>query len=90
MSPEEIALYQLTAFDIGDIVEIDDSEVIGIVDGFAVTINGEDEYLIRYHDNCGNPQRQWWPASCLSDADDEEQSNVIQFPVGRTSRPTVH
>lgn len=88
MTPTELALYQLTAFDLGDLVEIDESDLIGMVDGFRVVVGSEDEYLVRYHDNCGNPQRQWWPASALESAD-EPESNVIPFPTVRKPRGTT-
>lgn len=84
MTPDELALYALTAFDLGDLVEIDDSEIIGEIAGFTVVIGDEDKYLVAYHDNCGNPKREWWPASALSSADDDEPGgNVIKFPSAR-------
>ena len=83
MSPEEFALYQIIAFDLGDLVEIERSEIVGVIDGMRVVVGDEDQYLIAYQDNCGNPQRNWWPASSLElveegDADDAD-SNVICF-----------
>lgn len=82
MSPEEIALFQLTAFDIGDIVEIDNSELIGEIVGMQIKIGCEDSYLVSYHDHNGNPQRVWWPSSSLDLADDDgpDLTNVVAFP----------
>lgn len=81
MTRDELALYALTAFDLGDLVEIDDSEIIGEVAGFRIVLGAEDEYLVAYHDNCGNPQRQWWPASSLDGVDEPPRdSNVIPVP----------
>jgi hypothetical protein len=81
MTPFEKELYQLTAFDLGDVVEIDQSGVIGEIVGMQIQIGREDQYLVSYHDHCGNPQRVLWPASSLDDADeDEPESNVIIFP----------
>lgn len=78
MTREELALYALTAFDLGDIVEIDDSGCIGEIVGMEIKIGCEDRYLVAYHDNSDNPQRVYWPASSL--ADYEPESNVIRFP----------
>lgn len=84
MSPDELALYALTAFDLGDLVEIDDSDIVGEVIGFIIVIGNEDKYLVAYHDNCGNPQRNWWPASALTSADDDgPESNIVKFPSAR-------
>lgn len=81
MTPTELALYQLTAFDLGDLVEIDESDVVGAIEGMQIRIGCEDQYLVSYHDNCGNPQRTWWPSSALVAVDeDEPASNVIPFP----------
>ena len=85
MTREEADLFRLTAFTLGDVVEVDDSEIIGEVVGMQVQIGNEDHYLVAYHDHCGNPQRVWWPSSALADAEPEEpQANIIKFP-----RPTV-
>ena len=43
MSPEEFALYQITAFDLGDLVEIERSEIVGVIDGMRVVVGDEDQ-----------------------------------------------
>lgn len=89
MSPEEKELYAMHYFDLGDLVEIDDSEIFGEVAGMKVEEGCEDFYLVRYHDNCGNPQRNWWPASSLTDADPDD-SNVICFNCAKAARETAN
>jgi hypothetical protein len=86
MTREEQELYSLTLFRIGDLVEIDESDIVGAIEGMQIKIGCEDQYLIAYHDNCGNPQRVWWPASSLEAVGDNEppMSNVIPFPRNAT------
>ena len=89
MTPDEFALYQITAFDLGDLVEIERSEIVGVIDGMRVVVGDEDQYLIAYQDNCGNPQRNWWPASSLElveEGDDTDaDSNVICFDCAKAA-----
>lgn len=84
MTREELALYALTAFDLGDLVEIDGSDLIGEIVGMKIQIGNEDQYNVSYHDTCGNPKMEWWPASALESADEgggpEPESNVVAFP----------
>lgn len=90
MSPEEKAMYQMHYFDLGDLVEIDDSEVIGEVAGLRVEEGSEDYFLVKYHDTCGNPKREWWPASSLEPADNDD-SNVVCFQCAKARRDaTLH
>ncbi len=84
MTPDEKELYAMHYFDLGDLVEIDDSGVIGEVAGLRVEEGSEDYFLVKYHDTCGNPKREWWPASSLSDADPEE-GNVVCFTCARAA-----
>lgn len=87
MTPTEKELYEMHMFDLGDIVEIDESGLIGEVVGFCVEEGCEDSYLVRYHDACGNPKREWWPSSCLGLDDPEDtESNVICFACEREAR----
>jgi len=85
MTPEETYLYSLHLFDIGDIVEIEGSELFGEIVGLQIQIGNEDRYLVSFLDGTGTPRREWWPASSLESADDDEPdvealSNIIQFP----------
>jgi hypothetical protein len=90
MTPLENKLYSLTRFTIGDLVEIDESEIIGAIEGMKIRIGCEDEYLVSYHDAAGSPQRVWWPDSSLEAVeDDETESNVICFACEREARNTT-
>ncbi len=73
-------------FDLGDLVEIDDSGVVGEVAGLRVEEGREDYFLVKYHDTCGNPKREWWPASNLDSADEDDDSNVVCFACERAAR----
>lgn len=84
MTPLEKELYAMNYFDLGDLVEIDDSGVIGEVAGLRVEEGSEDYFLIKYHDRGGNPKREWWPASSLEDATDT--SNVACLACARAER----
>jgi len=84
MTPLEKELYAMNYFDLGDLVEIDDSGVIGEVAGLRVEEGSEDYFLIKYHDRGGNPKREWWPASSLEDAPDT--SNVACLACAREAR----
>ncbi|MGB3042506.1 MAG: hypothetical protein WBB98_04910 [Xanthobacteraceae bacterium] len=84
MTPEERRIYQMHYFDLGDLVEIDDSGVMGEVAGLRVEEGREDSFLVKYHDTCGNPKREWWPASALEDAPDT--SNVACLACARAER----
>jgi hypothetical protein len=82
MTPLEQTLYAMTRFKMEDEVEIA-GELIGTVTGIQVTTSGEDTYRVFYFDNAENPKEEWIRDSMLSEVDDEE-SNVIPFPVSRT------
>lgn len=87
MTPTEKELFEMRLFDLGDIVEIDESGLIGEVVGFCVEEGCEDSYLVRYHDTGGNPKREWWPSSSLELDDPEDtESNVICFACEREAR----
>lgn len=77
-------------FDLGDLVEIDDSCVIGEVVGLKIEFGNEDSYLISYHDNSGNPQRKWWPASSLDSADEPDNDNVVCFDCAKAQREAAN
>lgn len=89
MTPEERRIYQMHYFDLGDLVEIDDSGVIGEVTGLRVEEGREDYFLIKYHDRGGNPKREWWPASSLESAD-EDDSNVVCFQCAKATREAAN
>lgn len=85
MTPLEKELYSMNYFDLGDLVEIDNSGVIGEVAGLHVEEGREDMCLVRYRDRGGNPKREWWPASSLEDAE-PDNSNVVCFPCAKAAR----
>lgn len=85
MTPLEKELYAMNYFDLGDIVEIDYSGIIGEVVGLRVEEGREDLFLVKYRDHCGNPKREWWQASALDDAGPAD-SNVICFPCAKAAR----
>lgn len=85
MTEDEKSIYGLTRFAIGDLVEIDESELIGEVVGMQIKIGCEDSYLLSYHDACGNPQRTWWPGSSLEPIEDDENGNVICFSCAKAA-----
>jgi len=87
MTPTEKEIFAMHYFDLGDVVEIDDSGVIGEVAGLRVEEGSEDWFLVKYHDACGNPKREWWPASSLESADGGDgTNNVVCFACERSAR----
>lgn len=89
MTPTEKELYAMHYFDLGDLVEIDDSGVIGEVAGLRVEEGSEDYFLVKYHDTCGNPKREWWPASSLESADGSDD-NVVCFQCAKAAREAAN
>lgn len=89
MTPLEKELYAMHYFDLGDLVEIDDSGLIGEVAGLRVEEGSEDYFLVKYHDRGGNPKREWWPASSLGDADPDDD-NVVCFECARAAREVAN
>lgn len=81
MTPEEKAIYMHHFFDIGDLVVIGESDVIGEITGMQIAEGQEDSYRVSYLDETGSPHESWWRSSLLELADDREaMSNVVQFP----------
>jgi hypothetical protein len=85
MSPEERELYMQHLFDIGDLVTIGETDVIGEVTGLQIADGSEDMYRVRYADNNGNPHEEWWRASLLKSAEPDE-SNVVCFDCAKAAR----
>jgi hypothetical protein len=85
MSPEERELYMQHLFDIGDLVAIGETDVIGEVTGLQIADGSEDMYRVRYADNNGNPHEEWWRASLLESVDDDD-NNVICFSCAKAAR----
>lgn len=85
MTPLEKELYAMNYFDLGDLVEIDDSGLTGEVVGLRIEEGREDYFRVKYHDHGGNPKREWWPASSLTDAG-PDLSNVACLACEREAR----
>jgi hypothetical protein len=90
MTPEEREIYAMHMFNLGDEVFIGETDVIGEITAVQFAEGQEDLYRVHYADNNGNPHEEWWRASLLEPAG-EDDSNVVCFQCAKARRDaTLH